>query len=86
MNKASATVSTVAAAFDTLTADDFTAGNTSAVSMVKQEAAAELAAMSAAAVTYLADNTGAVDLSAFDTSATLTLDTADGVTAAVVAN
>ncbi|MDB9706955.1 hypothetical protein OAA71_03750, partial [Porticoccaceae bacterium] len=86
MNKASATVSTVAAAFDTLTADDFTAGNTSAVSMVKQEAAAELAAMSAAAVTYLADNVEVLDLSAFDTSTTLTLDTDAGVSDAVADN
>jgi len=86
LDKASATVTTVAAAFDTLTADDFTAGNTSAVSKVKQEAAAELAAMAAAAVTYLADNAGVADLSAFDTSATLTLDTSAGVDAAVVDN
>ena len=86
LEKASATVTTVAAAFDSLTADDFTAGNTAAVSIVKQEAAAELTAMTAAAVTYLADNTDVADLSAFDTSATLTLDTTAGVDAAVVDN
>ena len=86
LDKASATVTTVAAAFDSLTADDFTAGNTAAVSLVKQEAAAELAAMTAAAVTYLTDNTDVADLSAFDTSATLTLDTTAGVDAAIVEN
>ena len=37
LDKASATVTTVAAAFDTLTAEDFTAGNTSAVSRLNKK-------------------------------------------------
>ena len=86
LDATSATVTTVAAAFDTLTVDDFIAGDTSAVSIVKQEAAAEIAAVAALTVAYLSDFPDATDLTDLDTSDVLTLDTEAGVNAAVVDN
>ena len=83
LSRTSDTVMTIASAFNNLTVDDFTSGGIAAVSMVKQEAAAELAAMSAAAALHLTDF---ADLSEFDSSDTLTLNSVDGVSAAIANN
>ena len=86
LDATSATVTSVAAAFNALTVDNFIAGDTSAVSIVKQEAAAEIAAVAASTVAYLSDFPDAIDLAGLDTSDILTLDNADGVNNAVAAN
>ena len=85
LGQASGTVTQVAAAYDRLTVEDFGTSAASAISLLKHDATAELAAMSEAAATFLADAANS-DLAAFDATAFVTLNTENGVSAAAAEN
>ena len=85
LSQASDTLTHVAAAFNDLSADDFGSTAASAISLLKHDATAELAAMSEAAATFLADAANS-DLAAFDATAYVTLNTEVGIGAAVAEN
>ena len=85
LGQASGTVTQVAAAYDRLTVEDFGTSAASAISLLKHDATAELAAMSEAAATFLADAANS-DLAAFDATAFVTLNTEGGVNSAAAAN
>ena len=83
LDKAAEVVEQVSKAFDTLTVDDFGTTQSNAVSLLKQDAAAEIFSVAAAAAT-LVDTGG--DLSTFDASAYVTLDSQANVSSSVTSN
>ena len=85
LGQASGTVTQVAAAYDALSVDDFGTSAASAISLLKHDATAELAAMAEAAATFLAEDANS-DLAAFDATAFVTLNTEAGVNSAAAAN